>query len=240
MQSTLGHAVPVFTSDFCERIAPGWWAEPVNVLTSLAFVAGAAWLTGDVLRTPAGMVPGGRWSLLLLVALCASIGLGSVALHVTASPWGATLDMLAIRCFLLWVVACFLRWMLGWSWPRALLGMPVFYLLAQAWFELAHHDALFGLHSYLPALWALLACTAVLWARGDTAWRCFALAAAGHGASLAFHRLDRELCEWLPLGTHFLWHLVNAGLTFAVARCIVRRACGEQAAGGERPVPVAR
>lgn len=227
MPPSYGHAVSAFVQDFCERTAPGLWAEPVNVASSLAFVAGGAWLLGGILRTPAGVVPGGRWSLWLLAALCASIGVGSMALHLTASHWGATLDMLAIRCFLLWVVACFLRWMLGWTWPRALLGMPAFYLLAQAWLELAQQDALFGLHAYLLALWALLACTLTLALRGDPAWRSFALAAMGHGASLAFHRLDRDLCDWLPLGTHFLWHLVNAGLTFGLARCIVRRACAQ-------------
>lgn len=230
MQSLHGHAVAAFVSDFCERTAPGLWAEPMNVLTSLAFVAGGAWLMRDVLRTPAG----GRWSLMLLAVLYALIGLGSTALHVTASSWGAALDMLSIRCFLLWFVACFLRWMLGWTWPVALLGMPVFYLLAEAWLQSAHPEAWFGLHAYLPALWTLLACAAVLWRRGDSAWRAFALAATGHGMSLAMHRFDMAWCGAWPLGTHFAWHVVNAALIFVLARCVLQRAAA--AADGRQAV----
>lgn len=228
MQTPHGHAVSAsasaFVRDFCERTAPGLWAEPVNVLTSLAFVAGGLWLMKEVLRTPTGTVVGGRWSLMLLATLYALIGLGSTALHVTASAWGAALDMLAIRCFLLWFVACFLRWMLGWSWPAALLGMPAFYLLAEAWLRSAHPQALFGLHAYLPVLWTLLACAVVLWRRADPAWRPFALAATGHGLSLAMHRFDMALCDTWPLGTHFAWHVVNAALIFVLTRCVVRRA----------------
>ncbi|AKJ30588.1 hypothetical protein [Caldimonas brevitalea] len=213
-----------FVSDFCERVGPGLWAEPLNVGSSLAFVVGAVWLARDIARAPAGAAGGRRWSLALLAACLGFMGAGSMALHTLATGWGASLDMLAIRCFLLWFVTCFLRWMMGWSWPWALLGMPGLYLLAEGWLRLGGPEALFGLHAYLPALWTLLACTLALAARGDPAWRLFALAAVSHGASLAFHRLDGELCRALPLGTHFIWHLFNAALCFAVARCVTRRA----------------
>lgn len=210
-----------FASDFCERVAPGWWAEPLNTVTSLAFLVGALALGRQIAAT---RLHEGRWSLALLAVFLGAVGLGSTLLHVTATPWGSALDMVAIKCFLLWFVACFLRWMIGWTWPKALLGIPGLYLLAEAWFAAGEPGALFGLHAYLPALWTLLACTVTLAWRHDPAWITFGWAALGHGASLAMHRLDGELCAWVPVGTHFVWHLVNAWFTYTTARCLVRRA----------------
>ncbi|SEN37737.1 hypothetical protein SAMN05216227_101289 [Pseudorhodobacter antarcticus] len=55
---------------YCERVGAGFWAEPVNALSNLAFVAAAVW---------AGVVARGRqmpvvvW---MLIGLAAAIGVG--------------------------------------------------------------------------------------------------------------------------------------------------------------------
>ncbi|NJN40478.1 MAG: hypothetical protein HC807_06085 [Gammaproteobacteria bacterium] len=35
--------------------------------------------------------------------------------------------------------------------------------------------------------------------------------------SLTFRTLDRDLCAAIPLGTHFLWHLLNAVVLYRLA-----------------------
>ncbi len=53
---------------YCERIDPGYWAEPVNALTNVAFVLAAALMW----RRTAGL-PLGR----ALCVVLAAIGVGS-------------------------------------------------------------------------------------------------------------------------------------------------------------------
>jgi len=41
--------------------------------------------------------------------------------------------------------------------------------------------------------------------------------------------MDNRVCDQLPIGTHFLWHILNAVLLYLVARAYVvnvRRASG--------------
>jgi hypothetical protein len=33
--------------------------------------------------------------------------------------------------------------------------------------------------------------------------------------------LDAAMCDAFPLGTHFLWHLINAALLFVLAQALV-------------------
>src|SRR5262245_7451024 len=40
--------------------------------------------------------------------------------------------------------------------------------------------------------------------------------------SLAFRIVDLDVCPVWPLGTHFLWHLLNAALLYAVIRAAVQ------------------
>ena len=39
---------------------------------------------------------------------------------------------------------------------------------------------------------------------------CLAVAAAILAVSISVRSLDLAVCETLPIGTHFLWHLLNA------------------------------
>jgi hypothetical protein len=67
----------------CERLRDGWLVQPVNAVTSLAYVAaGAAVLAG----TPRGVGRQGRAEVAALAATLALVGLGSVAFHGPQPP----------------------------------------------------------------------------------------------------------------------------------------------------------
>jgi hypothetical protein len=40
-------------------------------------------------------------------------------------------------------------------------------------------------------------------------------------ASLVFRTIDREVCQWVPVGTHFIWHLLNAWLLFVLLSALI-------------------
>jgi hypothetical protein len=66
----------------CERIRDGWLAQPVNALTSLAFVGAA----GVVLARTGGPATGRRGEVLMYSAVLALVGAGSVAFHGPQPP----------------------------------------------------------------------------------------------------------------------------------------------------------
>jgi hypothetical protein len=43
-----------------------------------------------------------------------------------------------------------------------------------------------------------------------------------------FHRADRPLCEVLPTGTHFLWHLFSGLAAYLMASAVLERAVQRQ------------
>ncbi|WP_372425536.1 hypothetical protein [Salinarimonas chemoclinalis] len=52
------------------------------------------------------------------------------------------------------------------------------------------------------------------------------LAAATFALSLVFRSVDVAVCGWLPLGTHFLWHVLNAVVLFLCVRAAIRVRAG--------------
>ena len=77
---------------YCERVHPGFWAEPVNAATNLAFVVAAAVMW----RRTAGL-PLGR----ALSAMLAAIGVGSSLFHTVATLWASLADTAPIAGFIL-------------------------------------------------------------------------------------------------------------------------------------------
>lgn len=189
---------------YCERTGPEYWSEPVNAVTNAAFVVAAAllfWRTRDT-RRPVQAV---------LIALLAAIGVGSYLFHTHAQPWAGLLDVAPIGLYILvyiyaanrdfWrlpvrsavlVAACFV--------PYAAVTVPLF--AAVPFFEISA--------AYWPVP-LLIALYAVALARRvpETATG-LGIGAAILVTSLVFRSIDETLCASLPLGTHFMWHILNA------------------------------
>ncbi len=191
---------------YCERLGPGIWAEPLNALTNLAFLIAALLL----LRRQAPP------SLRALPVLLALVGLASLAFHTLATRLTGALDSAFIAVFVLYYVVVFahhyrhLRWLLAW------LAAPVFVAFAVVVGLLVR----VGPAIYLPALLALV----VLAPLAGRDWRWFAAAAGVFAVSLTLRTLDEPVCGSVPIGTHFLWHVLNAVTLWLVSEAIIRRA----------------
>jgi hypothetical protein len=66
-----------------------------------------------------------------------------------------------------------------------------------------------GSVSYMPVPILILGYAAALRSRAPDTARGLALGAAILGVSLVFRTIDRAVCDAIPFGTHFLWHLLN-------------------------------
>ena len=189
---------------YCERLDPSFWAEPVNAVTNLAFIAVGVWaLRGS---SQAGKMLG------LLTVL---VGIGSLAFHTFATPWAAALDVGFIALFILALAYLAPRHLWNQTTGMSVVAsVLVIVVIATVSMLAPSLEALFG---YFPpgiyvGAWLSLAIYAVISLRSCTAkvGQWLALAAILFPISLLARELDAPLCKSIPIGTHWLWHLLNS------------------------------
>jgi hypothetical protein len=189
---------------YCERLAPGLWAEPVNALTNLAFLVAA----GVMWRRCAGLV----WGRALAIVL-AAIGVGSGLFHTFANPLAGTLDVAPIVGFILLYVFLasrdFLR-LRPWASLGLALGFIPYALVLAPVFGALPGFSVSAFYWPVPVL--ILGYAWALRGRAPATARGLAVGAGLLCLSLATRSADMALCAAWPVGTHFLWHLLNAAM----------------------------
>jgi len=206
---------------YCERLAPGLTGEPLNAVSNVAFLAaGIALLRmqsslrgrGTTVPSEVGALP----YLVLGVAAC------SFVFHTLATRWAGWLDSVSILVYCVVAIYGFLRHAVAAQRAPSLLVAALFAAVSVStrWLP---PDTLNGSAAYFPNLLVLTAVSAYLNQRHAAAWRSLALATTLFAAALALRTLDRAWCSALPIGTHFLWHLLTAAVIWLVSRELTLR-----------------
>ena len=215
---------------YCERLDTGLWAEPANALSNLAFLAAAValWRLAATLRAAGRPVPAEARLLPLLVFL---VGIGSALFHTLATRWAGLLDTLLILLFCCAFLYAFLRQVLGAPGWIALATSIAFAVISYTFPRLFAPGTLNGSVGYLPYLVVLIAMTSYLvWQRAPAA-RAFGLGFVVFCISLTLRTVEPDICPRFPLGTHFLWHLLNGYLLWVVSREMLMGRSRAQSAG---------
>lgn len=184
---------------YCERLDPGFWAEPINALTNGAFVLAALLLWPRV-------GAGGR----MLCAVLAAIGLGSFLFHTFAEVWAGLADVLPIAVFVLLYIWRVNRDVLGLGRGGATLALAALVPFLALMVPVFQRAGLGSSSAYAPVALLIALYAAALWRRRPRFARGLAFGAALLALSITARALDAPLCGALPLGTHWLWHLLNA------------------------------
>lgn len=79
-----------------------------------------------------------------------------------------------------------------------------------------------GSVGYLPVPILLAAFALALWQRAPETARGLAIGTGLLTVSLGFRTIDAAVCDAVPVGTHVLWHLLNAVMLGWMVRVIVR------------------
>lgn len=214
---------------YCERgFDPGLWAEPVNALSNAAFLVVAVLAAVRMARPlPQGAATPDRLTIRVvhsLIALVALIGIGSFLFHVMATRWAQLADVLPIGAFILLYLVFALRCLAGLSATKVMLGVAALiaaFAVSMAFCPSAVSGAPGGpaclndTLGYVPALAALFAVAVVLHRRSHPAAGRLLVAAAVLLVSMTMRTIDLDRCNVLglggrPLGSHFVWHLLNA------------------------------
>lgn len=154
-----------------------------------------------------------------LPVLIGLIFLGSAAFHTTATRWGAATDSGFIAVFLLYYIVLYTHLFWQVPWRRAWLAAPAFFA-----YTVVVALTVGGQSMYLAALSVLIGLSVAMRWKGRPHWAWFAAASVVFAVSLTFRTIDRSVCDAIPAGTHFLWHLLNATTLFIVSRAAIIRA----------------
>lgn len=208
-----------YIDNYCERLEPGFWAEPLNAVSNGAFVLAAIAAAVLISRSDTARRDGAVWFLAVLVAV---IGTGSFLFHTFATFWAMLADVIPISIFIYVYLGYALRRYVGAGWLPTLVLVIVF-AAGSFWLDGAvPAHVLNGSVGYLPALGALIVLGGLLARSGHPAARGLLGAAALFAVSLTFRTADSSLCDAWPAGTHFIWHCLNALLLFSLLRTAVR------------------
>ncbi len=201
---------------YCERTGPEFWSEPANVATNLAFLIAAAGLARLLCRD-AGDNRAIGW---FLAGMIIVIGIGSGLFHTFAQRWAALADVIPIAIFILAYTWFALRRFVGLPRWACWVGPAVVVGIASAVPVLTS----FRGGSYIAALIAMTVIGGWLVAvLRHPAGRALLVAAAIFVVSLTFRTIDEPLCGDFALGTHFVWHILNAIVLYLVARTMIQQ-----------------
>ncbi len=199
---------------YCERCGPGLLAEPLNAASNLSFFLAAlvAWRLGKRLRALESGIG-------VLIGLAVCVGTGSTLFHTFATPWAQVLDIVPILLFQLVFVRLYLTRNVGIG-SRIATVLVIGYL-AICLGTLALPPYFNGSVIYLPTFVSLVGLAVYhAWSRQPGRW-VLAGAVAIFGVALTCRTLDQALCPYMPLGTHYLWHLLNGGLLYLAMKALI-------------------
>ncbi len=131
---------------YCERLSPGFWAEPFNAISNAAFLVAA----GLILYRQRGSASPDR-PLIALALLGGSVGVGSFRFHTLANQWTLIADMLPIAVFIYAFFFVAMRRFLGFGTIAAALATAALLLLSPSLKALLA-PVLGGSAAYAPGL----------------------------------------------------------------------------------------
>ncbi|WP_265943257.1 ceramidase domain-containing protein [Dechloromonas sp. A34] len=201
---------------YCERTSAEFWAEPVNAFSNLSFIVAALAIVWLMRRTE---VRSSGPALFLTINLVA-IGLGSFLFHTLANRLMMLADLLPIFIYQIAFLLFYARCVAG-SKALTVAGLLILFLLVNLGFMQLPKEWLNGSLVYGGALLFILAIAAYHRASGKREPAILYLAVIVFALALACRSLDQWICQWSPLGTHFLWHLLVGGVLYLTTRAYV-------------------
>ena len=187
---------------YCERLDIGIWAEPINAVTNVAFILASIFMW---LRCK-NLVEGRILSFILF-----SIGCGSFVHHTFAQTWAAILDVAAILIFILTYIFVANRRFLALSKMVSVIGVILFFPYQLLLASILSNIQFFGSSvQYIPVAILIFIYSGLLRKTEPNLSRGLLIGATILCLSIVFRIIDEPLCSVLSVGTHSVWHVLNA------------------------------
>jgi len=203
----------------CERLHDGFWQEPLNAISNLAFVYAAFRLYRFYQQHPE-IQKLRTIDIRTLIFFIGAIGVASFIFHTTPNYYTELLDIVFIVAFVLLYFFTVLVRVIHAHWfdiiicTTAYLGFT--YALVNQ-FPNALNDSI----GYLSTMTSLVFLAIYFNIRQRPSAQSYLLAALIGVISLFFRSIDNAVCDLIPIGTHFLWHTLNAILMYILTRQLI-------------------
>ena len=199
---------------YCERITPGLWAEPVNAFTNIGFVFSAYFCWRIAVRAQVQ-----DSNIAMITVMIVAIGIGSFLFHTMPTVVTRWLDIGPIFVFQLLFLGLYSRRVINLSVAGSGILLLVFLATAVAASQFA--EVINGSLIYAPALLVIFVLS-VYHYRSRKLERHLLLAAASvFLLSVVLRSVDIRICVQFELGTHFLWHVLNALVIYLAMRALL-------------------
>lgn len=197
-------------SIYAEQPLFGQFFEPVNTLTNLFFFISAWCIYRHMRRREmrAGIDPsraGRAWSDKVYFWLVVCVGLGSTAWHFHQTPVTGALDVLPILAVIVLAAYRIVR-RLGVRRPGLTTALVLLCIPLSGWLLFAAGVS-GGWYAVLPSLVIL---SGLIVAMGGENRGRMLLPLGIFLVSLTLRQIDHWAAAFIPFGTHFLWHFLNA------------------------------
>ena len=203
--------------NYCERLTPEMWAEPVNALSNVAILIvgliGRIWTH----RLPDGISRGWPYALASLVM---AVAVGSFLFHTFAQFWSMLADQIPILVFSVVFFGFTLKKVFKLS-TLVTVIILVFYVVFGVWLRGLGDEVLNGSLTYANALLGLVASGVVLWQTSHPLAGYYLSASGVFITALVLRTVDAAVCDQMAIGTHFLWHLLIAVLLWLLLRACI-------------------
>ena len=202
---------------YCERLTPDFWAEPVNALSNLAFILAAFFAYRLYKKTNTQ-----SRNIKALIWLTAIVGIGSFVFHTVATHGAMLADVIPIFIFILCAIYVIFTRVLNCKWWQGLAAIFAF-LAFNALVINAFGRALFnGSIQYVPTFLLLLLVAIYCFWKKYSGGKEFLISAFAFLLALTFRSIDQQVCASFPIGTHFLWHVLNGVVMFYVVKGLIK------------------
>ena len=206
-----------YLDHYCERIAPGLWGEPFNLLSNLAFFI-AAVVVWRIYLKQYNNITDHFWDIKLLIALFFAIGIGSGLWHIFATSWSLKADTIPILLFInLYLLSCLFR-VFSLSVIAGISIFVAYHIVNISIQSTLPAEFLNGSIFYLPTWFFLLGITFFIWQLKLAGHQYYINALIIFSVALVFRTVDQSICGTIATGTHFIWHLLNSITLYLLMR----------------------
>jgi hypothetical protein len=190
---------------YCERTDASFWSEPLNAISNLAFII-AAYFAYRAYRT---YVEISQKTSLILIAFMVIIGLGSFVFHTFANRLTGLMDVVPIGLTILLFYGFTLSNVFNMKWWAVIVAFAYFpfgYMVI----TLPVFNDLGASIMYVPALVMIIGFAIMAMMKDIHSAHFLIMAFLTFTASLLFRTADSFVCDHFAIGTHYMWHILNA------------------------------
>ena len=191
---------------YCERTNGQIFDEPVNAISNIFFIIVSLSLIKILRKNQSNKI------YYIQPVLIFFIGIGSFLFHLNPNIITLYSDVIPIFLFSLSFIFLFNRDVININYLNNALLFLLFFFLFLFITPKLNYEILNGSEFYFANYFFLIMYTIWLYLKKSDFFQLLLLGFIFFNLSILLRSLDNHICEYFSIGTHFLWHFLNAYL----------------------------